>query len=222
MIFLNVDTLHSVTSIDKNFAVTICRFKKKSLWKVAYRCWAHFSWSVMYAAGYPWWRHQMETFSTLLAICAGNSPVPGVFPAQRPVTRSFGVFFYLRLNKRLSKQSWGWWFETLSRPLWRLCNADMYLNIIEDEMASYFKCSCARYLINGTERIHWKASGKVIWIQKSFTHIQWKNKSPTVASSEFVINKNQNHTESLNTCFRFKVSLLKTRVLIWIAIYLYS
>ena len=57
--------------------------------------------------------------SALLAICAGNSPVPGEFPAQRPVTRSFDVFFDLRLNKRLSKQSWGWWFETPSRPLWR-------------------------------------------------------------------------------------------------------
>ena len=66
-----------------------------------------------------WWRHQMETFSALLAICAGNSPVPGEFPAQRPVMRSFDVYFDLRLNKRLSKQSWGWWFETLSRPLWR-------------------------------------------------------------------------------------------------------
>ena len=39
----------------------------------------------------PWWRHQMETFSALLAICAGNSPVPGEFPTQRPVTRSFDV-----------------------------------------------------------------------------------------------------------------------------------
>ena len=64
----------------------------------------------------------MGTLSALLAICAGNSPVPGEFPAQRPVTRSFGVFFDLCLNKRLSKQSWGWWFETLSRPLWRHCN----------------------------------------------------------------------------------------------------
>ena len=69
-----------------------------------------------------WWRHQMETLSALLAICAGNSPVPGEFTAQRPVTRSFYVFFDLRLNKRLSKQSWGWWFETLSCPLWRHCN----------------------------------------------------------------------------------------------------
>ena len=66
-----------------------------------------------------WWRHQRETFSALLAICAGNSPVPGEFLTQRPVTRSFDVFFDVRLNKRLSKQSWGWWFETLSRPLLR-------------------------------------------------------------------------------------------------------
>ena len=33
----------------------------------------------------------METFSALLAICAENSPVPGEFPTQRPVTRSFDV-----------------------------------------------------------------------------------------------------------------------------------
>ena len=65
-----------------------------------------------------WWRHQMEIFSALLAICAGNSPVPGEFPTQRPVTRSFDVFFDLGLNKRLSKQWRGWWFETLSCPLW--------------------------------------------------------------------------------------------------------
>ena len=58
-------------------------------------------------------------FCALPAICAGNSPVPGDFPTQGPVRRSFGVFFDLRLNKRLSKQSWGWWFETPSRPLWR-------------------------------------------------------------------------------------------------------
>ena len=68
------------------------------------------------------WRHQMETFSALLAICAGNSPVPGEFPTQRPVTRSFDVYFDLRPDKRLSKKSWGWWswwFETLSHTLWR-------------------------------------------------------------------------------------------------------
>ena len=68
-----------------------------------------------------WWRHQMETFSALLVIIQRNSPLPGEFPAQRPVTRSFHVSFDLRLNKPLSKQSWSWWFETLSPPLWRHC-----------------------------------------------------------------------------------------------------
>ena len=69
------------------------------------------------------WRHQMEAFSALLAICAGNSPVPGEFPTQRPMTRSFDVYFDLRLDKRLCKQSWGWWFETLLCPLWRHSDA---------------------------------------------------------------------------------------------------
>ena len=63
-----------------------------------------------------------ENISALLAICAGNSSVPGEVPAHRPVTRSFDIFFDLRLDKRLCKQSWGWWFETLSCPLWRQCN----------------------------------------------------------------------------------------------------
>ena len=60
-----------------------------------------------------WWRHQMKTFSALLALRVENSPVTGEFPSQRPVTRSFDVLFDLRLNKQLSKQS---------RSLWRHCN----------------------------------------------------------------------------------------------------
>ena len=69
-----------------------------------------------------WWHHQMKTFSALLAFCSRNSPVTGEFPAQRPVTRSFDVFFDLCLNRRMSKQLWGWWLETPSCPLWRHCN----------------------------------------------------------------------------------------------------
>ena len=68
----------------------------------------------------------MEKFSALLAICVGNSPVTGEFPAQGPVTRSFGVFFDQQLNKRLRKQWRGWRFETPWRPLWRHCNADVH------------------------------------------------------------------------------------------------
>ena len=73
-----------------------------------------------------WWRHQMETFSALLAFCAGNSPVNGEFPAQRPVTRSFDVFFDLGLNRQLSKQWRRRWFETPSRSLWCHCNGYIY------------------------------------------------------------------------------------------------
>ena len=77
-----------------------------------------------------WWRHQMEPFSALLALCAGNPPVTGEFPTQRPVTRSFDVFCDLRLNKPLSKQSWAWWFETPLRPLWRHSNVWVHLKYI--------------------------------------------------------------------------------------------
>ena len=66
----------------------------------------------------------METFSALLVLCARNSPVTGEFPSQRPVTRSFDVFFDLRLNKRLSKKSRRRWFETPLRSLWRHCNVN--------------------------------------------------------------------------------------------------
>ena len=75
---------------------------------------------------FVWWRHQMETFSASLALCVGNSPVIGEFPSQSPVARSFGVFFDLGLNKRLSKQSRRRWFETPSRPLWRHCNGNTF------------------------------------------------------------------------------------------------
>ena len=49
----------------------------------------------------------------------------GEFRTQRPVTRSFDVFFDPRLNKQLGKQSRRWWFETPSCPLWRHCNAKL-------------------------------------------------------------------------------------------------
>ena len=54
-----------------------------------------------------WWRHQMEKFSALLAFCAVNSK----FHAQRPVTRSFDVFFDLRLNQQMSKLECGTWYH---------------------------------------------------------------------------------------------------------------
>ena len=59
-------------------------------------------------------------------LLCGEFTGPGEFPSQRPVTRSFDVFSDLRLNKRLSKQSQGWWFQTQSRSLWRYCNALLF------------------------------------------------------------------------------------------------
>ena len=103
---------------------TVCHMKyahcildvTSSLLVVSCHAFAHILWL------FSWWRHQMETFSALLALCAGNSPVTGEFPSQRPVTRSFDVFFDMSQNKRRSKQSRRWWFETPSRSLWRHCN----------------------------------------------------------------------------------------------------
>ena len=66
-----------------------------------------------------WWCHQIDNIFRVTAHLHGEF----TGPAQRPVTRSFDVFFDLHLNKRLSKHSWGWWFETSSCPLWCHCNA---------------------------------------------------------------------------------------------------
>ena len=75
-----------------------------------------------YVLGISWWHHLMETKSALLVLCAGNSPVTSGFLSQRSVRRSFDAFFELHLNKRLSKQSWGWWFETPLCSSWRHCH----------------------------------------------------------------------------------------------------
>ena len=56
---------------------------------------------------------------------------PGEFPAQRPVKRSFDVFFDLRLNKRLSKQSWGWWLVAQGHPQWCQCNDFIFARYIK-------------------------------------------------------------------------------------------
>ena len=63
------------------------------------------------------------TFSALLALCAGNSPVTREFATRSPVTPGLDIFFDLLVNKRLSKQSCGWWFDTPASSLWRHGNA---------------------------------------------------------------------------------------------------
>ena len=88
---------------------------------------------------HPWWRHQMETFSALLNLCAGNSLVIGESPSQRPVTGSFDVFFDLPLNKRLSKQSWHRWFETGNYMFWN--GTIGFLRSVKHVMRA-FECIC--------------------------------------------------------------------------------
>ena len=80
--------------------------------------------------GHIWWRLQMERVSTLLALCEGNPPVTSWVPSQRSMTRSFDVFFDLRLNKRLSKQSKRQWFEVPLCLSWRHVN-DFYNQYID-------------------------------------------------------------------------------------------
>ena len=46
----------------------------------------------------PWWRHQMEIICALLALCERNPSVTGGFPPQKPVGRSFDVFFEMCLT----------------------------------------------------------------------------------------------------------------------------
>ena len=95
----------------------------------------------------PWWRHEIEeTYSMLLAICAGN----GEFPAQRPVKRSFDVLFDLYPNKQLSKQWWGWWFETPSCPLWRHCNG--------------YDCTCSQFFIMSDENPSIDTKQPILWL----------------------------------------------------------
>ena len=71
---------------------------------------------------------------------------------ERPVTRSFDVFFDLPLNKRLNKQSWGWWFETLSCSLWRHSNDVYNVNVQETSVTEHAIVE-TDYLIEAVWRI---------------------------------------------------------------------
>ena len=77
-----------------------------------------------------WWRHQMETFSALLALCARNSLVTGEFPSQRPVTRSFDVLIDLSwVNNRDTgdlRRHWAHYDVIVMITAWRqpLSNAE--------------------------------------------------------------------------------------------------
>ena len=153
---------------------------------------------------YAWWRQQMETFSALLAICAGNSPVPGEFPTQRPVTRSFDVNFDLRPNKRLSKQSWCWWFETPSRPLWRHRNGtlDILIAILQmktgDDQTEKKSSTNVDLSSNVFCGIHLTANSQVVFtnlIRNMCSKITFSKLRPHLTGTNELMNISEGETE---------------------------
>ena len=122
-----------------------------------------------------WWRHQMEAVSALLAICAGNSPFPGQFPAHRSVTRGFDVFFDLRPDKQLRKQSWGWWFEMPPHSLWRYRNEISFpgRSVLPMQAAINLVSYCIKDIGSHYDFIKWTTNARIGWITMS-----WFNSSP--------------------------------------------
>ena len=103
--------------------------RKLSKWQLSLQPLMKISWKWHFRPCVTKWQlplHMMTSSNGIIfrftGLLWGEPPVTGGFPSQRPVTRSFDVFFDLRLNKRLSKQSRRRWFETQSRSLWRHCN----------------------------------------------------------------------------------------------------
>ena len=121
----------------------------------------------------------MEAFSALLSLCEGNPSVTDRFPSQRPVTGSFDVFFDLRLNNRLSKQSGRLWFETPSRSLWRHCNRIVtYKNLTDSESQLYLLLVLFdAHIVCGTEAV---CRAEFLCRQSSSPHF-WQPSSPRLS-----------------------------------------
>ena len=119
-------TVMEYDAYDKMYMITNCR-RSKWCWSKSVKKLSSFSelQNVDYISHLPDFSMMTSSNGNIFRVTgpfSGEFTVTGEFPSQRPVTRSFDVFFDLRFNKRLSKQSLCWWFETLSRPVWRQCN----------------------------------------------------------------------------------------------------
>ena len=103
-------------------------------------------------------RHQMVTFSALLAFCVGNSPVTGEFPTQRPMTRSFDVSSHSRLNQHLSKQ-WGrQWFEAPWHSLKLICLNQLDLPSVQWHIAARSRHQLCDGFLGSKRFDSWKES----------------------------------------------------------------
>ena len=102
-------------------------------------------WYISHHIWYAWHSIYMMTssngsiFRVTGHLCGEFTGARGI-PSKGLVTRSFDVFFDMRLNQRLSKQWWGWWFETLPRPLWRHCNKVNLCSAVTDKLGQYHGC----------------------------------------------------------------------------------
>ena len=108
--------------------------------------------------------------------------IPGEFPAQKPVTRSFDIFLDLHLNKRLSKQWWGWWFETQSCSLWRHRNeVGTWQNYPRCNDKTPLTLTCYRFIRNSKQVCNYSDDQLHIWRdsttkQLAIRDIAWKQK----------------------------------------------
>ena len=150
---------------------------------------------LMISQGGYLWLILIETCMKYLMMTSSNGnifrvtgPLCGEFtgrrwiPSQRPVTRSFDVFFDLRLNKRLSKQSWGWWFETPSRSLLRQCNVPWNIWSCATVLLCFELLSVHDFILVYSCHIHilsgcFTDTGAFVWLKylvnsfKTHTHI---------------------------------------------------
>ena len=120
-----------------------------------------------------WWRHQIETFSALLVLYAGISPATGEFPPQRPVKQSFDVFFDRRCNKRLRKQSWGWWLERPSRSFW--CHCTEYRFTFALYLCTMWELVVHIYIGHIKHDTLWQILYKLFYTECSLPRFIWYN-----------------------------------------------
>ena len=113
--------------------------------------------------------------------------IHGEFPAQRPVTRSFNVFFDLLLNKRLSKQSWGGWLETLSRQLWCHCNDLLsYRYTVRHNIVLNIQQGCRKYIALVRLRSHTRHLGTLVSLLCPFL-VTWFNLNPSMDIQSYAL-----------------------------------
>ena len=88
----------------------------------------------------------------------------GEFPSQKPVTRSFDIYFDLHLNQQISKQWISWWFDSPSRSLWRDCNVFHMMHIIICVTKSYMQEICLKHYFQWTMSCtSWKLKSNIPW-----------------------------------------------------------